>query len=312
MRLSGHLFLIGLVSSILTAHVLSHGWSPEMRAMLQAAPPEWLQIGKPIKVEPASESFAREPSFRSPAGDSRSTRDRVLIPGRGIEIKVDYPIDWYFGSSLSPDGTKLIINSGSKSRLLQINADGTYRPSELRVPYVTYDDGPKGFISAWSWAGNDTLIGEAEIDNERGEFIEKRIYVFHLKQSALSRLDVSALNTPSLEGLTVSKIAEDLNHLIISVGGKDFTVKADLHTPPSVEKQQERAIPPKLPPTVQPPNPTAPTPLPTAAPDTSPGASTPVAQTPAVPAERRAPAWLWLVGILALLVIAGLVLKRRT
>ena len=46
-------------------------------------------------------------------------------------------------------------------------------------------------------------------------------------------------------------------------------------------------------------------------PQTSPVPATPVAQTPAVASERRASVWPWLVGILILVLVAALTLKRR-
>lgn len=49
----------------------------------------------------------------------------------------------------------------------------------------------------------------------------------------------------------------------------------------------------------------------TAMPAASPKPTTPVVQTPAVPFERSAPVWPWVVGIAALAVIALLVWKRR-
>ncbi len=48
-----------------------------------------------------------------------------------------------------------------------------------------------------------------------------------------------------------------------------------------------------------------------AAPTASPVPTTPIAQTPAVPVERESAVWPWLVGILVLLVIVALALKRR-
>lgn len=57
--------------------------------------------------------------------------------------------------------------------------------------------------------------------------------------------------------------------------------------------------------------PTPTTPVPTSTPIASTAPATPVAQTPAVPVEERAPVWPWLVGILALIVIVAVALKRR-
>ena len=204
-----------------------------MKRELNSPAPDWLVVGSSIKVDGTKETTPDESAYRPLCGDSQSTRDRVTLPNRGIEIRVDYPISWYRGSSLSPDGTKLIINSGTESNVYEILASGQYRPIGLKLPHVTYDAGPKGFIAGWSWAGNHTLIGEAEIDNEKGEFIEKRIYVFHEKAGMLSRLDVSDLGLPTTEGLTVTKVAADLTGLKLSVGNASFAVKADLKSVPS-------------------------------------------------------------------------------
>lgn len=51
--------------------------------------------------------------------------------------------------------------------------------------------------------------------------------------------------------------------------------------------------------------------VPVTIPTASPQPATPVAQTPAVPAEHRAPVWPWLVGIAAFVVIIAVALKRR-
>ncbi|MBB5353912.1 hypothetical protein HNR46_004177 [Haloferula luteola] len=235
-------FLTLLLVAFMEVHVaLGHAWSEQMKQELNAQPPEWLSIGAPIRVDPVDKISDEPTAFRPVSGDSQSTRDRVTIPSRGIEIRVDYPIRWYRGSSLSPDGTRLIINSGMRSKVYEMLSDGGHRPVVLRLPYVTYDDGPKGYITCWSWVDDKTLVGEAEIDTEKGEFIERRIYVFHINESALSRLDVSSLNLPTTEGLTVSKVGLELDRLRISVGNSEFTVKADLKSSPRIEKKEADA-----------------------------------------------------------------------
>ena len=246
-----------------------HGWSEEMKREFNSPTPDWLVVGESIKVDSAKQPAPEESAYRPISGDSQSTRDRVTILGRGIEIKVDYPISWYRGSSLSPDGTKLIINSGTESKVYEILVSGQHRQIELKLPYVTYDAGPKGFIAGWSWADNNTLIGEAEIDNKKGEFIEKRIYIFHAKERMLSRLDVSSLGLPTTEGLTVTKVAADLTSLKLSLGDTSFAVKADIKSVPqpaehqtdhnrrNVSVSENRAAPKKAPeakPTVPTPN----------------------------------------------------------
>ncbi len=132
----------------------------------------------------------------------------------------------------------LIINSGAESKLYEIQSNGQHRQIDLKLPHVTYDVGPKGYITGWSWADDATLLGEAEIDSEKGEFIERRIYVFHMKESALSRLDVSALNLATTEGLTVTEIGTELGNLRLSIGDAAFTVSADLKSPPKLIIQE--------------------------------------------------------------------------
>lgn len=57
--------------------------------------------------------------------------------------------------------------------------------------------------------------------------------------------------------------------------------------------------------------PAPPTPGPSATPAASQQPATPVVQTPSAPIEHRAPVWPWVVGILALVVIVAVALKRR-
>lgn len=230
--------IISALLALLVPQSFGHGWSEEMRHELNAPAPDWLVVGPSIKVDETKQSPTEESVYRPISGDSQSTRDRVTIPSRGIEIKVDYPISWYRGSSLSPDGTKLIINSGTESKVYEILSDGQHRQIELKLPHVTYDAGPKGFISGWSWADNNTLIGEAEIDNEKGEFIEKRIYVFYANEKVLSRLDVSDLGWTTTEGLTVTEVAADLSGLRLSLDDTDFAVKVDLKLPAQLAEQR--------------------------------------------------------------------------
>ncbi len=227
-------FLAIIVFSLLGLPcAFAHGRSQEMIDMLNAPPPEWLTIGKPIVVEPGDGGPDDPATFRPLSGGARNTRARVKIPSRGIEIRFDYEISWYYGSSLSPDGTKLIVNSGMRSRLYGIFPDGSYREEEILLPYVTYDPGMKGFITGWSWAGDDILLGRSTITDDRGhEIVEKRIYAFHMKERMMSRFDVSALNLPEGEIFDVAGVGKDLSHLKLSVDGKEFTVKADLATPP--------------------------------------------------------------------------------
>ncbi|HEX2747468.1 MAG TPA: hypothetical protein VHM91_05655, partial [Verrucomicrobiales bacterium] len=222
-----------------------HGMSEEMKVKLNAPIPDWLTVGNPIKAEPTDGNNLDQTALRKLAGDSTSTRDRVKIPGRNIEIKVDYPVDRYYGSSLSPDGTKLIINGGGKSHLYEIHGDGAWQEIGLKVPEVTYDDGPKGFISSWSWADNETLIGISDIDNERGEFMETRSYVFRPRERVLRRLDFSGLNLETTEGLQISRVDTASHGVVITIGQNQFTARADLNAPMSIQPGKDHPPKPK-------------------------------------------------------------------
>lgn len=240
------LFVLALWLNVPIA--LAHGRSEQMTRELNAKAPEWLSIGVPIKVEPVISLPSDQIVFRSRSGGATNSRNRIQIPSRGIEIKLGYNIDWAgnneagIGVSLSPDGKRLIVNAGPTSHLYEIEANGTYREVPLQLPHVTYDEGPKGYLREWSWADDQTLVARAEITDEAGhEIIENRIYVFHMKERVLSRLDLNALNLPTTDGLEITKVGSDLNHLKIIVGNSEFTVKADLKSPLKIEMSETRA-----------------------------------------------------------------------
>lgn len=220
-----------------------HGRSEQMNQVLNAKTPNWLSLGIPIKVEPTGSVPMDETAFRPRSGGATNSRNRVQIPARGIEIQVDYEINYTgnneagTGSSLSPDGTRLIVNAGHSNHLYEISATGEYLEVPIQLPSVTYDAGPKGFITGWSWIDNQTVFGHAEIDDDTGnETIECRIYVYHMKERVLSRLDLSALNLTTTDGLEITKVGRDSNHLEILVGNTKLTVKADLKSSPKIEK----------------------------------------------------------------------------
>ncbi|MES2466126.1 MAG: hypothetical protein V4675_02400 [Verrucomicrobiota bacterium] len=248
---------------------LAHGRSEQMTRELNAAAPEWLSIGVPIRAEPATSLPSDQIVFRSRSGGATNSRNRVQIPSRGIEIKLDYEADWTgnneagSGVSLSPNGRRLLVNSGPTSRMYEIQTNGSYGEVPLQLPHVTYGAGLKGYLRKWSWVDNEILIARAEITDEAGhEIVENRIYVYHMHERALTRLDLSALNLPSTDGLEFTKVASDLNHLKIIVGDSEFTVKADLKTPPEIEKHQAdvpKTTPPPATPKRSAPNATIPT-----------------------------------------------------
>lgn len=227
------IIFILIINLLFNTVIYGHGRSDEMEHKLNSKPPAWLSLAQPIKLKPADKSADITDDFRPLRGDSESTRDRVKIPSRGIEIKVDYPISWFSGSSLSPDGTKLIINSGTTPHLYEISPAGKHREIPIQLPNITYDDGLKGFITGWSWASNDVLVGSSEIADERGhELIESRLYVFHLKEMALARIDISSLKIPNSNSIEIISVGSDLQHLKLRIGDEVMLVKADLKSAP--------------------------------------------------------------------------------
>ena len=84
--------------------VFAHGRSQEMIDMLNAPPPEWLTIGKPTIAVPPNNPDTHI-DFHKPSGGATNTRNRIQIPDRGIEIRVDYPIDWT-GDNASPANSR--------------------------------------------------------------------------------------------------------------------------------------------------------------------------------------------------------------
>lgn len=231
-------FLFGLC-----LNVFSHGRSESMLKELNAPVPSWMSLAEPIRVEPTGDRLKADPKmFRPRSGGATNSRNRVRIPERNIEFQVDYSITYSgnsavgHGVSLSPDGKKLIVNSGTKPHLCEIAKNGEHLEVPIRIPHVTYDEGLKGFVTKWSWVSDDILLGHGEITDERGhELVENRLYLFHLEEQALVRLDLSRLDLPKdTAGLEVAGIGNDLRHLLIRLGDREFVVKADLESPPII------------------------------------------------------------------------------
>lgn len=299
--------LLAVVCMGLGLDAFAHGRSAEMIMELNAPVPDWMSLAEPIKVEPIEDQpLPAAQSFRPRSGGATNSRNRVQIPERGIEFQVDYSIDWTgnnaagLGVSLSPDGTKLIVNSGTTPHLYEITPSGGHREVPIRLPHVTYDEGHKGFITKWSWAGSDMLVGRSGITDERGhDLIEVRFYLFHLKEQALARLDLSALKLPEeTAGLEIASIGHDLEHLRIRLGDREFVVKADLRSPPRLLPKPDSAPTPKTQPIGQPP-------APKKASETKP--------TPTTPSEEP-PSLTW--AVVAVLIVAAigllwLLVKKR-
>lgn len=230
--------LIWLVSCF---ELFAHGRSEEMIRMLNAPVPEWMSLAKPIKVLPVDDaSTADSFSFRPRSGGATNTRNRIQIPARGIEFEVG-SVDYTgnkaagYGVSLNPDGTKLLVNNGMTVRLYEIAESGEHKEQPIQLPNVTYDEGEKGFILGWSWAGDDVLVGRTSITDFGGdETIERRLYVFHLEEQALARLDLSALGLVNEDFIEIAGIGKDLKHLQLRVNDREFSVKADLEAAPVI------------------------------------------------------------------------------
>lgn len=118
-----NIYSLGLVAMVLGLHVpgvLAHGRSELMTKELNAPTPDWLSIGVPIKAEPSQSPPGDHEAFRSRSGGATNSSNRVQIPSRGIEIKLDYEIDWTGNNeagtavSLSPNGKNLIVTNESK------------------------------------------------------------------------------------------------------------------------------------------------------------------------------------------------------
>jgi hypothetical protein len=230
--------VIWLVPSL---ELFAHGRSEEMAQMLNAPVPEWMSLAEPINVLPVNNASIEDSfSFRPRSGGATNTRNRIQIPARGIEFEVG-SVDYTgnkaagYGVSLNPDGTKLLVNNGMTVRLYEITASGEHKEQPIQLPNVTYDEGEKGFILGWSWAGDDVLVGRTSITDYGGhETIERRLYVFHLEERALARLDLRALKLTDSDFIEIAGIGTDLKHLKLLVNEREFSVKADLEAPPVI------------------------------------------------------------------------------
>ncbi len=142
---------------------------------------------------------------------------------------------------------KLVASWISLGHAYGISSDGDIQEVAIRLPRAIYDAGLKGFITRWSWAGNAIVIGRSGIADEAGDVIlERRPYAYHLKERALSRLDLSALNLSDedLEGLDVVAVGDDLKHLRLRLGGREMVVKADLKSPPRLSANPDSGLAP--------------------------------------------------------------------
>ncbi len=291
-------FIMGLGLAWI-ANAVAHGRSEEMIRTLNAPPPDWLTLAEPIKVEPAKEGVTGmidHSRFRDPSGGI-ILYNGIQIPKLGIVLELDLDhgispslLPYKPAVSLSPDGTRLVVNDGTDAYLYEIGADGEVTEDPTQVPFVTYDKGPKGFISYWFWASNDVLLGYASPLDERGDYeLENRLYAFHTGTRSLARLDLSTFDPdpnypdepPMFEVVSVGK---DFSELALNVnGGNTVRVKADLKAP-------HKLIPASSQETIGQPS--------------TPGRSAIISPSLAVrppPPVRQSFSWLWLLAIVGVL-----------
>ena len=116
-----------------------------------------------------------------------------------------------------------------------------------------------------------------------------------MKDQALARLDLSSLNLPDTAGIEIASIGEDLEHLRIRLGDREFAVKANLKSPPRLVAKPDSQPVPGTQSNAQPPEPTK-----------SPEA------TPTSAEESPSPTrWPVVVVVVAALVLLWALLKKR-
>ncbi len=247
--MKGLVLMVGLVLVWLT-DTAAQRRSDEMIRTLNAPPPDWLSLAEPIKVEPIEGGMQDldQSRFRSPSGGVMHGTHHIEIPKLNlvVELDEDRRINSPGDASISPDETKLVVNCGTDVYLYEIREDGQLTNFPVQVPHVTYDEGPKWFISNWVWASNDVLLGFSDIEDEKGyEILETRFYAFHIGTSSLARLDLSRLrNGPHAPMFELVSVGKDLSELVISMEGEDYTtktvrVKADLKSPHKLIQAQK-------------------------------------------------------------------------
>jgi hypothetical protein len=222
--------------------IYAHGRSPAMTAELNAPVPGWMSLAEPIIAAPApAQSNADTQIFRPRSGGATNSQNRVQVPAYGIDFAVPGGVDWRgtnkegYGVSLNSSGTNLLINTGHKVLLYEVSSTGEFREKPIRLPYITYDAGLKGFIGRWAWAGDNVMVGHGEVADESGHtVVESRLYVWHVKEQALARLDFSALNLPIATDVDLIGVGQDLQHLRIRAEGEILLVRADLTAPPKL------------------------------------------------------------------------------
>jgi len=117
--------------------------------------------------------------------------------------------------------------------MYEILGQGSYREIDCDFPEITFDSPVRGTIDGWRWASNDILLADSIIENpDTGEYESSRVYTYHWKERALSRLDLDSLNLDNLEGIEILGVSQDANYIQIRTGEDTYT----LHTPHLIKK----------------------------------------------------------------------------
>lgn len=84
-----------LLFILVISKAFGHGRSQEMIETLNAPVPEWLSLGKPIRVEviERGNQVANYGGFHDRSGGTKNTATRVQIPSRGIDIELSDNFD---------------------------------------------------------------------------------------------------------------------------------------------------------------------------------------------------------------------------
>src|SRR5690606_5539925 len=85
---------------------------PEIEDELNAPVPNWLFIAEPIVVTAEAQDDSEGEVFRPPGGGAVYGRRIFQLPDSEVDWMVDYEIGLMNGVSVSPDGTRVIVNSG--------------------------------------------------------------------------------------------------------------------------------------------------------------------------------------------------------
>jgi len=223
------------------------GHSESYKEYLNQPTPVWLKIGEPTEAEivegaesnlpPLSGTVIAYPvSVSIPANNITITFQGQVAGGASWGAKKD---NW-----LSPDGRRLIVQAEGAPRVFEVLGEESYREIDVDIPDVTYGSSLRGQLFGWCWVSDDVLVGNAVLENQdSGEYEGIQIYVYHVEEKVLSRLNLESLNLSDLEGLEIVQIESETSRIQFRIGDESFTVKAGLKMPSKLlpeQRQEER------------------------------------------------------------------------